>query len=138
MKINKDTQIAARRLLRLCMEGGSLVEDRVSQVTGKILARKPRNYVALLAAFSRMAALAIKKKTARIQSAIDLSEEEKNAIRTKLVGKYGEGLYFHWETRPELIGGIRVQVGDDVKDGSVSSRIARLSYTSRLFPTLFK
>jgi F-type H+-transporting ATPase subunit delta len=32
---------------------------------------------------------------------------------------------------PDLLGGIRIQVGDDVKDGSVRSRIDRLAEMAR-------
>ena len=39
--------------------------------------------------------------------------------------------YYHWEVAPDLLGGIRIQVGDDVKDGSVRSRIDRLAEMAR-------
>ena len=51
--------------------------------------------------------------------------------KQKLAAKYGEGLYYHWEVAPELLGGIRIQVGDDVRDGSVRSKIDRLADLAR-------
>lgn len=51
MKIGKDTQNAARRLFRLCMDGNAVAEDRVRLIARKIAERKPRNYAALLKAF---------------------------------------------------------------------------------------
>ena len=47
MKIGKDTQNAARRLFRLCMDGNAVAEDRVRLIARKIAERKPRNYAAL-------------------------------------------------------------------------------------------
>ena len=97
MKIGKDTQNAARRLFRLCMDGNSVVEDRVRLVARKIVEREPRNYEALLTAFSRMVEYAVKSRTAIIRSAVPLTDEERSQIQQKLAAKYGEGLYYHWE-----------------------------------------
>ena len=69
MKIGKDTQNAARRLFRLCMDGNAVAEDRVRLIARKIAERKPRNYAALLKAFSGMVEYAVKSRTATIQSA---------------------------------------------------------------------
>ena len=44
MKIGKDTQNAARRLFRLCMDGNAVAEDRVRLIARKIAERKPRNF----------------------------------------------------------------------------------------------
>lgn len=131
MKIGKDTQNAARRLFRLCLDGNTVAEDRVRLIARKIAERKPRNYEALLAAFSRMVEYAVKSRTATIQSAVPLTEEERSRIQTKLAAKYGDGLYYNWEVVPDLLGGVRIQVGDDVKDGSVRSKIDRLADLAR-------
>lgn len=131
MKIGKDTQNAARRLFRLCLDGNTVAEDRVRLIARKIAERKPRNYEALLAAFSRMVEYAVKSRTATIQSAVPLTEEERSRIQTKLAVKYGDGLYYNWEVAPDLLGGVRIQVGDDVKDGSVRSKIDRLADLAR-------
>lgn len=131
MKIGKDTQNAARRLFRLCLDGNTVAEDRVRLIARKIAERKPRNYEALLAAFSRMVEYAVKSRTATIQSAVPLTEEERSRIQTKLAAKYGDGLYYNWEVAPDLLGGVHIQVGDDVKDGSVRSKIDRLADLAR-------
>lgn len=84
MKIGKDTQNAARRLFRLCMDGNAVAEDRVRLIARKIAERKPRNYAALLKAFSGMVGYAVKSRTATIQSAVPLTEEERSLIQAKL------------------------------------------------------
>ena len=131
MKIGKDTQNAARRLFRLCLDGNAVAGDRVRLIARKIAERKPRNYEALLTAFSRMVEYAVKSRTATIQSAVPLTEEERSRIQTKLAARYGDGLYYNWEVAPGLLGGVRIQVGDDVKDGSVRSKIDRLADLAR-------
>ena len=49
---------------------------------------------------------------------------------TRLVGSlgriYGREVSVHIEVEPSLVGGIRVQVGDEVIDGSVAGRLEAL------------
>ena len=132
MKIGKDTQNAARRLFRLCMDLNAVAEDRVRLIARKIAERKPRNYAALLKAFSGMVEYAVKSRTATIQSAVPLTEEERSLIQAKLEVRYGGALYYRWEVEPSLLAGVRIQVGDDVRDGSVRSRIDRLAAVARI------
>ncbi len=87
MKIGKDTLNAARRLFRLCMDGNTVAEDRVRLIARKIAERKPRNYVALLTAFSRMVEYAVKSRTATIQSAVPLTEEERSRNSSQADGQ---------------------------------------------------
>ena len=105
MKIGKDTQNAARRLFRLCMDGNAVAEDRVRLIARKIAERKPRNYAALLKAFSGMVEYAVKSRTATIQSAVPLTEEERSLIQAKLEARYGGVLYYRWEVEPSLLAG---------------------------------
>lgn len=131
MKIGKDTQNAARRLFRLCMDGNSVMEDRVRLVVRKIGERKPRNYAALLAAFARLVEYAVHNRTAVVRSAVVLTDAERTGIQEKLTSKYGEGLYYQWDVDASLLGGIRIQVGDDVHDGSVRAKIDRMADLAR-------
>ena len=68
-----------------CTSGSPAYLDMVQSlslihISRKIAERKPRNYVALLTAFSRMVEYAVKSRTATIQSAVPLTEEELSLI----------------------------------------------------------
>lgn len=63
---------------------------------------------------------------AEVTSAIELSEEEKQQIRQRLIAEHGEGLTFTFAVDPALLGGLRVRVGDHLVDNSVASRLATL------------
>jgi F-type H+-transporting ATPase subunit delta len=41
--------------------------------------------------------------------------------------KYGVDLAFEFRTNPELLGGLKIRVGNDVFDGSVKGRLDRLA-----------
>ena len=56
-----------------------------------------------------------------------LAEAQQAAIKSNLARRYGEGLIFAFTQNTGLIGGLRVQVGSDVFDGSVEARLADLA-----------
>jgi F-type H+-transporting ATPase subunit delta len=62
-------------------------------------------------------------QTARVTTAIALSDSEKEEFRQKLRRQYGDNLDFVFSVNPTIIGGVIVQVGDKVMDGSVSARL---------------
>ena len=126
MKITKEVQAQARRLLRLCLtEDGRLQEEHVRRIAGEISQRKPRNGAELLTAFTDLVRLEMAKHTATIASAVPLTEQEQAAIRAKLSARTPD-LRYDWQVCPELLGGIVVRVGDQVTDVSLNSRIKRL------------
>lgn len=126
MKITRETQTMARRLIRWCMVNGVLDESRIRRVAGKLGSGKLRNKLALLVAFTNLVKIHLGRRMATIQSAVPLTEEEKDRITRKLETRYGQGLTYDWSVDPGLIAGIRVKVSDDVSDGTVKARIASL------------
>ncbi len=130
MKITKEVQAQARRLIKLCMSSdGQLREDTVRWVGGEISRRNPRHGVELLTAFTELVRLEVERRTAVVTGAVPLTEEEQAAIRSKLDAQT-PGLRYIWETDEQLLGGIRVRVGDLVTDASLRARIERLSRLS--------
>lgn len=63
---------------------------------------------------------------AEITSAVELTDQEREALRRTLTQKFGEGLVFSFHVDPSLMGGLRVRVGDRLIDTSVASRLAAL------------
>lgn len=130
MKITKEAQAQARRLMRLCMGAdGLLQEDNVRRVATALYTEKPRNYLAILKAFTDLVKIEVGRHTATITSAVPLTAAEKTAIQAKLNARHS-GLRYEWVTDSALIAGMTVQVGDDVTDASVRTRIERLTRIS--------
>lgn len=127
MKISKDVQAQARRLMRLCIgPDGQLLEDNVRQIADTLTEEKPRNYIPLLAAFTELVKLQVRRNTATVTSALPLSDSEKALITAKLTARR-PGISCEWVIDPSIIAGLTVKVADDVTDASVKSRIERLS-----------
>ena len=127
MKISKEVQAQARRLMRLCIGADGLMnEATVRLVADKSAADKPRNYLALLTAFAELVRLERAAHTATITSAVPLTAEEQAAITAKLNAREA-GLNYEWKVDSSLIAGLTVKVGDNVTDASIRTRIEQLT-----------
>ena len=61
-----------------------------------------------------------------IQSAIELDDETMCEIKESLEKRFSKKLILEHRVTPELIGGLRIQVGNMVIDASVKSRLENL------------
>ncbi len=126
MKISKKARDEARQLYHLCTVNGLLDEHRVRQVVPRVIAAKKRDGSAILAQFLRLLRLDCARHTATVESATPLPPDLQTAIEADLTRRYGPGLAMVFSQRPALIGGMRVQVGCDVYDGSVRAGLEAL------------
>jgi F-type H+-transporting ATPase subunit delta len=63
---------------------------------------------------------------AEVTSAVELSDQEKDALRQSLAKQFGADLVFSFYVDPALMGGLRVRVGDRLIDTSVATRLTAL------------
>ena len=126
MKITKQARRDAKQLYQACLIKGVLGEDLVRKVVATVLEKKPRGYLATLSQFQRLVKLDLERRSARVFSAQELTPELKSAMEGSLAKIYGDGLQIVWTVKPELIGGLRVQIGSDVYDGSIRNRLDAL------------
>ena len=126
VKISKQARRDAKQLFRSCRVNGLLDEAKVRQVVQQVIATKPRGYIAILSHFQRLLKLDLDRRTAQVESPVPLAEAEQASIKANLNRRYGSGLLFAFTQNPGLIGGLRVQIGSDVFDGSVQARLAGL------------
>jgi F-type H+-transporting ATPase subunit delta len=126
MKISKQSRRDAKQLFRSCVSGGLLDENRVRQAVQSVLTQKPRGYVAILSHLQRLVKLDLDRRSAKVESATALSPEQQAALQANLGRKYGAGLSITFSENPALLGGMRVQVGSDVYDGTVRARLDSL------------
>jgi F-type H+-transporting ATPase subunit delta len=127
MKIGKQARRDGKALYLGCLVNGLLDEGRVRTALAQVVSRKPRGYVAILQHFQRLVRLDVERRSARVESAKDLSPELQAQVKAELAQRYGPGLDLQFSTNPTLIGGLRVKVGSDVFDGSVGARLTALA-----------
>jgi F-type H+-transporting ATPase subunit delta len=127
MKISKVAAATARRLYGMCEVNGQLDDNRLRDLVSKLIATQPRDYRAILAAIQRLTRLEMARREVLVESATELTATEGQRISAGLAKDYGDKLTIRFTTNPDLLGGLRIKVGDDVLDGSVKGRLDRLS-----------
>jgi len=126
MKISKRAQRDARQMFRSCLVNGIMDENRMRQAVALIAESKPRGYVEILARLHRLVKLDVARRSVRVESAVETAPEQMERIKAALEKQYGAGLDIKYSVNPALIGGVRVQVGSDLYDGSVRTRLEKL------------
>jgi len=126
MKISKQARRDAKQLFRGTIINGVMDENRVRATTKALIDRKPRGYMGILDHMKRLVELEIQRRTALVESATVLTPQEQAGVQANLAQRYGQGLNVIFAHEPSLIGGLRVQVGSDVYDGSVQGRLNAL------------
>ena len=126
MKISKLAQREARQVFRSCRVNGLLDDNQVRQATALLLAKRPHGYVEILSRLHRLVKLELERRAARVESATPLPADLQADVADRIRKIYGPGADITFSRNPALIGGLRVQVGSDLYDGSVRSRLEKL------------
>lgn len=127
MKGNKQSRRGAKQLFKSCQVEGQLAEERVRQAVTLVIEKKPRGYFGILQELQRLVKLDVSSRSARVESAVVLTEAQQQNIRESLGRLKGGDVTVEFSENADLIGGMRVKIGDDVFDGSVKTRLATLS-----------
>ena len=128
MKINKEIRRLSREMLRASFTDGQLDPGRISSLVDSIIARKPRHYIDVLKNYRRLLRLELEKRLAKIETANEVDSTTSSELVTNLKKKYGSNLTAEFVVNPQLLGGMRIRVGNDVWDGSVRHRLERLEH----------
>lgn len=102
--------------------GGKALPATVT-LTKQALAGTYRTASAALGEYQKVAAAVADEGTAVIRVAAPLSEAETTRLAAALARKYGREVHLNVVVDPAVVGGIKVSIGDDVIDGTVSSRL---------------
>lgn len=107
-----------------------LLENRANAVTVRLVQRavtrgeKGRAVDRVIDDLVALAAERRQRKVAVVQVARPLDAEQVDRLRTALSRTFGGEVELRIEVVPDVLGGVIVQVGDEVVDGSVARRLA--------------
>jgi len=126
MKISREARRTARELFRLSLVNGRVDAGRTKEISDRLVAARPRGYFEILKEFTRLVRLELTKRHAVIESAAALEPATVDEIVGNLQKKFGADITTEFLINPALLGGLRIKLGSDVWDGSISSRLASL------------
>jgi F-type H+-transporting ATPase subunit delta len=106
-----------------------LVEGKVSPVAAALLRQsvqlpRARHLDVMCEELAELAAARRDRSVARVTTPVALSPEQEQKLSDSLTRLYGRSISLQVELDPRLLGGLVVQVGGEVIDGSVASKLA--------------
>ncbi len=113
-------------LFKGCLKNGLLQEDSVTKTVQAVVDGKPRAYIQILNHLLKLVKTDIHSRTARIESADSLDDATRKSVEKLLTDRYGTSLMMSFDVNPALLGGMRIQVGSDVYDASIRSRLQKI------------
>jgi len=120
-------QQLARQLFTVSLVDGRLSNEQVAGVLAYIEKNHAANAVALLNAYQRLVAAEVAKGVAVVEHSGPVSEATLAGIAAGLTKRYGRPVTATAKANPSLLAGLRVRIGDDVYESSVSGQLAALS-----------
>lgn len=88
-----------------------------------VTAPRGRRLHEVLEDFGRAAAARRDRMVARVTAAVPLTQEQRERLTAALARVYDRTMHLDVDVDPDLLGGLRVQVGDEVIDASVLTRL---------------
>ncbi|MGZ5422681.1 MAG: F0F1 ATP synthase subunit delta [Aeromicrobium sp.] len=106
---------------------GKLIDGKVSKATAALakqaVAARTGSFDKALAAFADTAAARRNRLLAQVRVAYAMGDDEKQRLAAALAAKYGREVHINTIVDPDVVGGISVAIGDEIVDGTVSSRL---------------
>ncbi len=114
---------AKRSLLRDLL--GDKVDATTATLLGQAVAGRHRSLTSVLSLYQRVAADRRDSMIATVWVASPLSEEHRERLARALSAQHGKRIHLNVVVDPEVLGGVRVAVGDEVLDSTVQSRLTQ-------------
>jgi len=102
---------------------GKVAEETIRLVRQAVLVPRGRRFDRVLETYLATAGARRQQLSATVISAVDLDETQRGRLVSALSTQYGKAVHLNVVVDPAVIGGIRVQIGDDVVDGTVLRRL---------------
>ncbi len=127
MKISRQARQTARKLYAICLQPqGGIDESRVRAVLAYVQENRPRHSLGILTRLRKLLELEQARHATRVEAATALDADEKNALEAALRNVFGTMPTLEFSENPSLLGGLRIQRGSTVWDGSIRGRLRQL------------
>lgn len=103
---------------------GKVAAETLRLVRQAVVAPRGRSLDDALQEFAEVAAERRSRVVATVTAAVPLTQAQRERLGDLLAAAYGHQIQLNVQLDAELIGGLRVEIGDEVIEGSVLSRLA--------------
>lgn len=132
--------VEGNRELSRALSDPAVSAERKSELLRQLLGEKVQRHTLVLAeqaavhprgrrltdaleAFGRTASRRRERLVATVTAAVPLTEQQRERLSRALQRIYGKPIWTNLDVDPEVLGGLRIQVGDEIIDASVVSRL---------------
>ena len=105
---------------------GKVADASLRLITQAVINPRGRNLETNLADYARLVADWRQRLIAVVRVATALSASQRQRLSSALSAIYGHGIQLNVIIDPRVVGGMSVQIGDELIDGTLSSRLAEL------------
>jgi F-type H+-transporting ATPase subunit delta len=88
-----------------------------------VLHPRGRSLESGLAYYGKLVAQRRERLVALVRTATDLSEEQRTRLAAVLAAAYGHDVHLNIELDPAVVGGLSIQIGDEIIDGTIAGRL---------------
>jgi F-type H+-transporting ATPase subunit delta len=104
-----------------------LLQSKADATTVRLAERavdgRGRSFAASMRSYQVAAAARRDASIATVRVATDLTEAERSRLATALGRQYGRDIQLNVIVDPDVVGGVRVNIGDEVIDGTIAARL---------------
>jgi F-type H+-transporting ATPase subunit delta len=102
---------------------GKAAPSTVVLITELVLWPRGRSLEGGLAEYGRLVAQRRQRLVALVRTPVELSESQRTRLAAVLAAAYGHDVHLNIELDPGTIGGLSIQIGDEVIDGTIAGRL---------------
>ncbi|MEU8345702.1 ATP synthase F1 subcomplex delta subunit [Actinomadura meyerae] len=102
---------------------GKVTPATLTLVTELVLRPRGRSLEGGLAEFGKLVAQRRQRLVALVRTPTDLSARQRSRLAAVLAAAYGHEVHLNIELDPSAIGGLSIEIGDEIIDGTIAGRL---------------
>ncbi|WP_242884613.1 F0F1 ATP synthase subunit delta [Actinomadura litoris] len=102
---------------------GKVTPSALTLITELVLRPRGRSLEGGLAEYGKIVAQRRQRLVALVRTPAELSEEQRARLAAVLAAAYGHDVHLNIELDPTAIGGLSIEIGDEIIDGTIAGRL---------------
>ncbi|MEU5877576.1 F0F1 ATP synthase subunit delta [Spirillospora sp. NPDC047279] len=102
---------------------GKVTPSALTLVAELVLRPRGRSLESGLADYGKLVAQRRERLVALVRTSVELTEAQRTRLAAVLAAAYGHEVHLNIELDPTTIGGLSIQIGDEIIDGTIAGRL---------------